>query len=457
MRPESRNSILQTDPELFSPFLKIDLTGRRAIVAAISGGSDSTALLLLAQAWLDATAPAAKLVAVTIDHQLRPESVTEARQVGRLCAERGIAHRVVQWDSKKPESGLSAAARLARYQLLAEAARAAGADIVLTGHTLDDQTETVSMRGVRGEGRGLAAMAPATLFDGSIWIVRPLLGLRRETLRDFLRRNGTAWTEDPTNTDFHYERARVRACLAVDDAASPSQSAIANAQRRRVKLGEEASAILGSEAARVSPGLIRLTPEFAKANPAEAAIYALRTLLAVTGGREHLPDEERSAGLFRRLKSAPFRATLSRSVVDARTSGIFIRRELRGLPQPETPYDGMVWDGRFRMKCAGNAAGLKLAPLTVENARKMMVAQPGVPQSLVRAALAAEPALWSGETFLGPAADPGAGDLGLRAVPIAAPWARFLPSFDLAVARALSELLGCESVPDLPFRSHNEG
>jgi tRNA(Ile)-lysidine synthase len=451
------STLLRTDPDPLRPFFEIDLKGRRAIVAAVSGGSDSTALLLFAKTWLDAAAPTASLIAVTLDHQLRPESATEARQVARLCAEHGIAHRIVQWEGEKPASGLSAAARAARYRLLAETARAAGADIVLTGHTLDDQIETVSMRSARGEGRGLAGMAPATLFDGSVWILRPLLALRRNALRDFLTRNATGWSDDPTNTNPDYERARVRAGLAAGEGATGFLLENARAQRRRIELGEQAAAILRSEAARVAPGLIRLTPEFATATPAEPAAYALRVLLAAIGGMQHLPDEERSADLFRRLKEGLFRATLSRSVVDARKSGIFVRRELRGLPEPVTPLDGMIWDGRFRLGSSGDAMATKIAPLGAEHARTAMAADASVPQSLVRAAAAAEPALWSGETCLGPVADLRLAALGFRVTPVAAPWAQFLPSFDLALARALSELLGCESVPDLPFRSHNEG
>jgi tRNA(Ile)-lysidine synthase len=285
--------------------------------------------------------------------------------------------------------------------------------------------------------------------------VRPLLGLRREALRDFLRRNGTGWAEDPTNTNLDYERARVRARLAAEDADAGFRSAAAQAERRRIELGEQAAVILRGEAKRVAPGLIRLTRGFAKAEPTEAAAYAFRVLLAVAGGLQQLPTEERSAGLFLRLKGGPLRATLSRSVVDARASEIFIWREERGLPLPVPPYDGMIWDGRFRLKCAGGATSLKIAPLGAGNARTVTVVETGVPQSLARAALAAEPALWSKETCLGRFAGPSFRELGVEARPVAAPWAQFLPSFDLALARALAELLGCESVPGLPFRSTN--
>jgi tRNA(Ile)-lysidine synthase len=451
------DTLFRIEPDLLDSFSTIDLTGRHTIVAAVSGGSDSVALLLLAKAWLETSFPSVRLVAVTVDHRLRPESAAEARDVAALCARHGIAHRIMHWDGDKPASGVSAAAREARYRLLAEAARSVGADIVLTGHTLDDQAETVAMRQARGEGRGLAGMAPATLFDGRTWVVRPLLGARRQALRELLRANETDWADDPSNMNTRYERPRVRAGLVAEGEQRELLATMDLAQRSRVALGARAATLLRETAVLAAPGLIRLEPHFPAAVDVDAAIYALRILLAVCGGAAYLPDEARSGELFRRLQGTPLRATLSRSVVDARKGGIFLRRESRGLPAALPVVDDMVWDGRYRLHCLNVSSGLTIAPLGAAYARKAALEHRDSPQSLVGAALALQPALWAGEDCLGLAVDDMARAQGIAMVPVAAPWAHFLPSFDIAIMRALAELLGCEAVPSLPFVGHNEG
>jgi len=189
------------------------------IVIALSGGSDSTALLTFARDVFLARGETDRLLAVTVDHGLRPESAAEARRAGDLCASLGIGHVTRRWDGAKPSSGLQAAAREARYRLLA--GEAAGG-IVLTGHTMDDQLETVAMRQARGSGRGLSGIAPATLYEGRSWFVRPLIATRRTALREHLSALGLSWIEDPSNRDPRFERVRVRQSIAdgeADDAA----------------------------------------------------------------------------------------------------------------------------------------------------------------------------------------------------------------------------------------------
>ncbi len=413
-----------------SLFRSLEIASRPSVIAAVSGGSDSTALLLLLKDHLASFAPATRLVAVTVDHAIRPEAAAEAAAVARRCAELGIAHRIVTWYGDKPATGVLAAAREARHMLLAQAAVAESTDLVLTGHTADDQAETVMMRLARERGRGLAGVATATLFEGRVWFARPLLACRRKALRDYLQGRGVDWIDDPTNVDDHYERPRVRKGLETGDVEEALQIA-SDAARARVTLGEAAALLIDNHAHRVADGILCVEPAFFQTGRRDAAIYGLRILLAVAGGTEHLPDLNRVTALHDKLLAGgSMRSVLSRTLIDHRKDALFLLREGRGLPQPPALAEGSVWDGRYRLA----RSAIPRSDNPNGNPSNMLQA----PKSLVR--LAASTLLSLPEDW--------------RAVPTIGPWTRYLPSFDIAPARAAARLVGAAEIPDPPFRRH---
>src|ERR1700722_6102942 len=186
-----------------------------AIVLAVSGGPDSLALRWLAVRWRGARARGPRLFAVTVDHGLRAESAAEARAVKRLARNLELPHRTMRWTGAKPKTGLPAAARAARYHLLAQAARANGATHVFTAHTRDDQAETLLMRMLRGSGiAGLAAMARQSERDG-VLLARPLLHVAKSQLVATLKKAKVGFADDPTNRDLNFTRPRIRAVMPV--------------------------------------------------------------------------------------------------------------------------------------------------------------------------------------------------------------------------------------------------
>lgn len=190
-----------------------ELKSAPALVLAVSGGPDSVALMWLAARWRRSLARGPELTVVTVDHGLRPEAAREAREVKRLAAELELTHRTLRWRGPKPTTGLPAAAREARYRLLAQAARSAGASHVLTAHTRDDQAETLLMRLLRGSGiAGLSAMARLTTRDGLV-LARPLLDVPKSQLVATLKRARIGFADDPTNRDSAFTRSRLRALL----------------------------------------------------------------------------------------------------------------------------------------------------------------------------------------------------------------------------------------------------
>jgi tRNA(Ile)-lysidine synthase len=186
-----------------------------AVLLAVSGGPDSVALMWLAARWRRSLARGPRLVAVTIDHGLRREAKGEAREVKRLARSLDLEHRTVRWTGAKPKTGVPAAARAARYRLLARAARSCGATHVLTAHTLEDQAETLLMRLLRGSGvAGLAAMARVTEREG-ILLARPFLDVSKSQLVATLNKAKISFADDPTNRDTTFTRPRLRALLPV--------------------------------------------------------------------------------------------------------------------------------------------------------------------------------------------------------------------------------------------------
>ena len=184
-----------------------------ALLLAVSGGPDSIALLWLAARWRSGLIRGPRLLAVTVDHGLRAAAAAEAREVKRLARTLEMEHRTLRWTGPKPVTGLPAAARSARYRLLAKAARRSGATHILTAHTRDDQAETLLMRLLRGSGiAGLGAMARQSERDG-VWLARPFLDVSKSQLIATLEKAKIGFADDPTNRDPHFTRPRLRALM----------------------------------------------------------------------------------------------------------------------------------------------------------------------------------------------------------------------------------------------------
>ncbi len=177
------------------------------MLVALSGGADS--LALAAATAFEARKLGLRVVSVTVDHGLQDGSRDAASAAAANARDLGLEARVVRVEVGR-DGGPEAAARDARYAALAAEARDVGAAAVLTGHTLDDQAETVLLGLARGSGAAsLQGMAAALDLDGTV-LLRPLLGVRRATTRAACAAEGLDPWDDPHNAERRFARVRVR-------------------------------------------------------------------------------------------------------------------------------------------------------------------------------------------------------------------------------------------------------
>ncbi len=272
----------------FAPFESAPL-----LAVAVSGGRDSLALALLARDW--ATGRGGRILALVVDHGLRPEAAAEARATVATLAAQGIAAEILAWTGPKPASRLQQAARAARYGLLRAACRRAGALHLLLGHHADDQAETVAMRAARASGPdGLAGMA-AMVETAEVRLLRPLLGVPRAALTATLQARGVAWIDDPSNHDPRFERARLR--VAAVPAAEPGDGGRAGRERQLAAAALDVLAIGPDGAVALDQAAFR------GLDPALQGRLLSRVVQAVSGG-DHPPRRDRLARAVARLRAA---------------------------------------------------------------------------------------------------------------------------------------------------------
>ena len=335
------------------------------ILVAVSGGSDSMALLHLAADWTRQMGGTAH--AVTIDHGIRAQSRAEAQQVGDWARQLSIPHQIVTLDRQLVNSRSVDQdwLRRLRYRALATVARELGILHLLTAHHQGDQAETLLIRLGRGSGIvGLSAMQPRQ-FTSDYQILRPLLGISAARLRETCFAAKQEWVTDPSNHNPHYLRVRLRQ-------AAPMLAELGLTELRLAETAELVAAgrdLLGRLRDRFladygyfhPAGFVRLSPgDWSSSDPLILREVMVK-ILAQVGGGDYPPRAERLDRLLGHLVGTEnFDCCLGGCRLVKRSVDLLIFRELVAMSPPEffAGTDGIVtWDNRFRLSWRGEITG----------------------------------------------------------------------------------------------------
>ena len=348
----------------------------------MSGGADSVALMRLVADWRTRNRPELPVACFTVDHRLRPGSGAEADKVAAWAREAGLDHRTLDWRGRKPRADIQAAAREARYRLLAEACAAGGLSHLVLAHHLDDQAETLLLRLARGSGvDGLAAMPEHADWPG-LRIVRPFLDVPKSRLVATLDALGQPWIEDPSNADPRFARARLRALMPALAAEGMTADRLAETARRmrRARAALEAAAADLHRAAVTEDraGFCRVDAAVLAGAPEDIGLRVLARVLMGVGGSDYPPRLERLERLYGALTGDGVSgATLSGCRIVPAGGGAMICRERgrAGLPAEGLAGSPVLWDRRFRIEARKTAGrGLTVRALGadgVAEVRKM--------------------------------------------------------------------------------------
>ena len=380
---------------------------------AVSGGGDSVALLHILTRCFDSDT--CRLRAVTVDHGLRPESAEEALAVRDFACSLGVAHDVLHWEGWDGQGNLQDHARRARYGLIGDWARAAGIGTVAFGHTLDDQAETVLMRLARASGvTGLSGMPVRRETDG-ITVLRPVLGLSRHALRDYLTRNRIGWVDDPSNEDPRFDRVKARqalAALAPLGVTATCLAAVADHMAQAREALDRYSFLAARDLARVDGGDVVLDAERFHALPEEIARRLLVGAIVWIGGAGYPPRGGAVGDALVTLRRG-VSTVLAGCRILHRGRRIWICREYAVVRELHGALTE-IWDHRWRLSGGSDKdaeirplgpQGLVLCPSWRDTGRpgEALVATPAVwsGQELIAAPLAGEPNGWRAELLGG--------------------------------------------------------
>lgn len=299
---------------MFLAFLEKHQIQNKILAVAVSGGADSLGLILMADEELRPLGY--RLVALTVNHGLRPTAAKEAAYVSKIMKAKRIEHHTLVWRGKKPITGVEEAARTARYELLSNWCESHHIGVLFLAHHLYDQAETFLMRLQRGSGLdGLCAMNECTQRNG-LRLLRPLLTTPPQVMKDYLTKQNIHWIEDESNKDERLLRVKIRQVLPVLEKLGISAEKIGKTCKRlqisKTCLQIKAQELLASKF--VAYGDFALKCEQADFLDFEPEMqYRLLTRVLQTVGKNfYTPRAESVLSLLERFKLSTFKtATLA--------------------------------------------------------------------------------------------------------------------------------------------------
>ena len=222
----------------------------KIIAVGVSGGADSLALALKADEELKVFGR--RIIALTVDHHLRPSSADEARFVAEIMQQHGIEHHILSWEGEKPTTGIEEAARIARYELIKKWCNENGVKTLMTAHHLYDQIETFLMRLQRGSGlEGLCCIREISSWNG-LTVLRPFIHTKPQELQQYLQQRHIRWIHDESNDDDNFLRVKMRRFmpeLMAQTQITPERfdEAVSNLQSAENFINAEVDRVLNSD------------------------------------------------------------------------------------------------------------------------------------------------------------------------------------------------------------------
>lgn len=302
------------------------------IAIAVSGGGDSLCLAWLARTWR------VNILALVVNHGIRTESTQEAFWTIARLREMNIPSRLLTLTNLHNGPSLAARARYARYAILTRACREEGCIDLLLGHQADDQAETAYMREISGSGsNGLAAMGYISIMS-DIRIIRPLLDVSRQALRNTLKKVGLNWIDDPSNKNQYAQRVRIRYTLRKLNLRDYYWKLAMHAGELRSYQAKTSAKTLAQTVAVLPFGWAQLGKDLPEP-------YILTSLIRGISGSSYPPPLNAVAQLYTSQREATLWGT--RLVLWQKKW--YLIREQAAIEHSISAYSCAIWDNRFKL------------------------------------------------------------------------------------------------------------
>ena len=328
------------------------------LAVAVSGGSDSLCLAILAKKW--ANTKGGKITALNIDHGLRKGSGQESKKTLKLLKKQKIFSQCFKWKlSKKPKNSIQEKAREFRYNFFEEWCYKKNIKYLLVAHHFEDQKETFIMRlNSNSNIYGLACM-PKVLLKKGIKILRPLLDLKKKDIIDYLKEKKINWIEDPSNNSLKYSRNRLRKILPKLEEKGLTDSnfrrILKRAQKERKKIESKFSFWLIKNVKIDTLGYAAVDFRNLKLLDKDDFIFIFSKLLNMISGLFYTPKSKYVYNFYKKIKSNEIinKTNLGGCHIFFFKKKMYICREIFKKSRKQEinfQFNKIIWDNRFEIE-----------------------------------------------------------------------------------------------------------